>query len=122
MKKHRNRLILGACVFFLSLAGYFLITNEVWYPKGSIKLYQEMAFGDYEEFSKLLVDDYHITEEEYQDIKKVIDRPDQISEYTIFKQKDKWIIVSKSPDGNNKIRDIKIIDSEDISALKPFLE
>lgn len=122
MKKLKKRLMLGLSVFLLSLVGYYAIYNEIWYPKGSIKLYQKISSSDYEKFSKLLENDYQITEEEYQDIKKLIHNPDQISEYTIFKQNDKWIVIMKTPDGNNKIRDIQIIESKDISALKPFLK
>lgn len=124
MKKNylKKRLILGASVLFLSFAGHFVITTQLWYPKGSIKLHQKMAFDEYEDFTKLLVDSYQVSKEEYEELQKVIDRPNQIGEYTIFKQNDKWIIVSKTPDGNNKIRNIKVIDSNEISILEEFID
>jgi hypothetical protein len=118
----KKKIILGASVFFLSFAGHFVITNQLLYPKGSIKLHQKMAFDEYEDFSKLLVDNYQVSKEEFEELQKTIDRPNQIGEYTIFKQNDKWIIVTKTPDGNNKIRNIRVIDSNEISILEEFID
>jgi hypothetical protein len=118
----KKRLILGASVFFLSFAGHFVITNQLWYPKGSIKLHQKMVFDEYEDFSKLFVENYQLSKEEYEELQKGINRPNEIGEYTIFKQNDKWFIVSKTPDGNNKIRNIRVLDSNEISILEEFID
>jgi hypothetical protein len=120
-KKRRKWLFIG--VFVISLSGMLLMNLLFFRPGGSIELYQKMSNSNYVEFSKLLENDFkdRFTEEDYEKIKKSLDseNPNQISEYTIIKNKDSWIIVNVSPDGKGTILNIKEIN--DIEVLKSIL-
>lgn len=109
-------------MFLLSFACYLLIVNEVLNPKGSIKLYQKLAFSSYEEAADLWADEVTISKEAFEEMQQALSRTDEIAEYSIYKNGDQWVIVSKSPDGNNKIRDMKLISTETISQLSEVLE
>lgn len=94
-------------------------------PSGSISLYQKMSNADYKQFYNLLNDTYQekFSEEDYKDIQKVLEgSADQISEYSIIKYSDHWLIVNKSPDGKDEIISIKALNKEEITKLEKLIK
>lgn len=112
-------------IFFLVLIFGLILINLWFRPAGSISLYQKMSNADYDQFYKLLNDTYqeNFSEEEYENIKKVLeDSADQVSEYSIIKYSDNWLVVNKSPDGKNEIISIKVINQEEINDLEKLIK
>ncbi|UII54844.1 hypothetical protein LS684_14415 [Cytobacillus spongiae] len=95
-------------------------------PKGTISLFQDMNHSEYKDFMDLLTDEYKETfsEGEYQTLKSILDKetPYEMSEYSLIKTKENWILVKKSPDGRNYISNIKVLNQDGIEQLEDILE
>ncbi len=103
-----------------------LLINLWLSPGGSISLYQKVSNSDYNDFSDLLTDEYkdRFSKDEFNEIKHALDSntPYQISEYTVIKSKDSWILINKSPDGKNEILGIEIVNKDKVANLEELFK
>ncbi|WP_099354064.1 hypothetical protein [Fredinandcohnia onubensis] len=125
MKVFKQRWLLFIVFFTILLLGMLLI--NLWLsPGGSISLYQKVSNSDYNDFSDLLTDEYkdRFSKDEFNEIKHALDSntPYQISEYTVIKSKDSWILINKSPDGKNEILGIEIVNKDKVANLEELFK
>ena len=114
-------------IFVVSLQFLFIVYIFKVMPTTSLQLYQQVRFAErYEDITKLFIDEdrSHFAKANYEELQQIFSKnsPKRISQQSILQYEDEWIILDTAPGTfTNKLIDIKVIDGEQLKALKMIL-
>lgn len=96
-------------------------------PTTSLQLYQQVRFADrYEEVEELFIDESksNFSHADYEALQEIFSKApaNSISQHTIFRYEDEWILLDTAPGTfQNRLLNIKVVDGEQLEALKKIL-